>query len=118
LIELLLLNETIVDRPRIDSALTDQGKTLEYQKLIVASTYRTALVFVYSASVHFAISFMTLKSPTGTPEFNAELARVTTLVWPLITLPAMIFNGFTLWKLVSGIRSLTGLKLEEILRTS
>ena len=55
-----------------------------------------------------------LQSPPGTPEFNAELAKMNLLSWPVIALPSTAIMMFALWKLLGGITRLTGMPLEEI----
>jgi len=54
-------------------------------------------------------------SPGGTPEFTAELGRMTWLSWPVIALPSMAVTMAIFWRLMSGIQELTGLELEDLL---
>jgi hypothetical protein len=70
--------------------------------------------FAFSAVLNFALARWLLRSPTGTPEFNAELAKMNLLSWPVIALPSTAIMMFALWRLLSGITRLTGLPLEEI----
>jgi hypothetical protein len=48
-----------------------------------------------------------LKSPPGTPEFNAELGRMNGLSLPVIMLPTMVVTMVVLWKLMSGLTQIT-----------
>jgi hypothetical protein len=57
-----------------------------------------------------------LKSPPGTPEFNAELGRMHVLSWPVIVLPSMVVMMLAFWKLISGLKELTGLTTDDIFR--
>jgi hypothetical protein len=47
--------------------------------------------------------------------YNEKIAKVTGWGFVVIGVPIMIFLFFTLRKLLSGLRSLTGLKDEELM---
>ncbi|HTO02294.1 MAG TPA: MFS transporter, partial [Opitutus sp.] len=66
--------------------------------------------------LNFALARYLLKSPGGTAEFNAELAKMHLLSWPVIVLPSMVMTMFALWRLLSGLKNLTGLTMDEIFR--
>ena len=72
--------------------------------------------FVLSALLNFGLARYMLTSPAGTPEFNAQLGRMNVLSWPVIVLPSMVVTMIIFWQLMSGIKRLTGLGLEEIMR--
>jgi len=59
-----------------------------------------------------------LKSPAGSEAFNAELARMNLLSWPIIALPTMAMTIFALWRLLGGLKRATGLELEELLQAA
>jgi L-amino acid N-acyltransferase YncA len=73
-----------------------------------------AASFLLSSILNFFLAVFILKSPPGTAEFNAELGKMTALSYPVIVIPSMVVLGLALWKLLSGIKALTGLQLEEI----
>ena len=70
-----------------------------------------------SGALGFVLARWLLKSPGGTPEFNAELAKMHWLSWPVIVLPSMAMMMVALWKLTGGITALTGLTTDEIFRS-
>lgn len=116
LVQQLLLNDQVMDLPRIRTALAERSREAEFQQLLRNSTYWLVAAFLLSAVLNFALARYLLKSPSGTPEFNAELARMTVLSWPVIVIPSTGMMMFALWRLIGGIRRLTGLHLDEILR--
>jgi nitrogen fixation/metabolism regulation signal transduction histidine kinase len=79
------------------------------------TTLVLAISFVISAILNFVLAIWILKSPAGTPEFNAELGRMTALSYPVIVLPSMIVMMVAVWMLIRGLKTLTGLQIEQIL---
>jgi len=115
LIQNLLLNESVINMGRIKEKLDQTGKQQEFDTLLQRSTLLFAVSFFLSAILNFGLARYLLKSPTGTPEFNAELGQMTAMSFPVIALPVLVFTGFVFWYLFSGITRITALSKEEIL---
>lgn len=114
LVRQFLYNEQVINIPKVDAALEARGAREAFNRLMRTASYWLVASFVFSAILNFALARWLLKSPTGTPEFNAELAKMNLLSWPVIALPSTAIMMFALWKLLGGITQLTGLPLEEI----
>lgn len=117
LLRQMFYNEQIVDVARVDAALAAHGKAEAFEKLMRRSSVWLALTFIASAPVNFALARYILRSPPGTPEFNAELGRMHMIVWPVIVVPSMIAMMTLFWRLVKGLSQLTGLTTDEIFKT-
>ncbi len=117
LVRALLYNEQAINVARVDAELDRQGNHDQFDRLLQSSTYLLAGSFFLSAVLNFVLARIVIKSPGGSTEFAEELGRMTALSWPVITIPAMIVMLFTLWRLVHGLKTLTGLHLDEILHT-
>jgi hypothetical protein len=117
LVRTILYNDKIINVAAVDAELarTDNGEA--FNKLLVITTWWLAFSFVLSAVLNFALAVALLKSPTGSAEFNKELGVMTAWSYPVIVVPCMIVTMFALWKLLSGIKKLTGLELEAIFKT-
>ena len=85
-----------------------------FKTLISYATALLSLSFFLSAGLNFALAIYIIKSPAGSEAFNQELARMQLLSYPVIVLPSMIMMGFTFYKLLKGVKELTGLGLEDI----
>jgi len=114
LVRQFIYNEQVINIPKVDAALAARGAREAFNRLMRTASYWLVASFVFSAILNFALARWLLKSPTGTPEFNAELAKMNLLSWPVIALPSTAIMMFALWKLLGGITRLTGLPLEEI----
>ena len=116
LVRNLLLNETIINMEKINTQLKLTGRHKDFESLINRSSILFACSFFLSAALNFVLARMILKSPTGSPEFNSELGRMTALSFPVIALPVLVFTGFIFWYLFSGISRITMLSRDEIIR--
>ena len=116
LVHTMLYNPQVIDVPRVDAALAERGNRSGFERLMVTSSYLLTLSFLVSAVLNFGLARYLLRSPSGTPEFNAELGKMHLLSWPVIVLPSMVMTLFALWRLLSGLKSLTRLTMDEIFR--
>lgn len=114
LVHTFLYNEQVIDVPKVDAALAARGTRAGFERLLVTSSYLLTLSFLVSAVLNYGLARYLLKSPAGTPEFNAELGQMQLLSWPVIVLPSMAMTLYALWRLLSGVQKLTGLALEEV----
>jgi hypothetical protein len=115
LVRELILNESVVDVARLDSELDSRGTRADFEKLLRTATLWMSASFALSAVLNFVLARVLLKSPSGTPEFTAELGRMTWLSWPVIALPSMLLTMLIMWRLLGGIHALTGLDMEDLL---
>ncbi len=113
----LVYNEKLIDLPRVEEALSKGNNAVEFTLLMRSTTMILAGSFFLSAVLNFILASVVLKSPTGTPAFNEELGRLTALSYPVIALPSMAVMIFAVLRLVRELRKLTGLSIEEILKT-
>jgi hypothetical protein len=114
----MVFNDQIVDVARVETALAERGQREPFEALMRRSSIWLALSFIVSAPVNFALARYILRSPPGTPEFNAELGKMHLIVWPVIVVPSMIALMIIFWKLLNGLAALTGLTTDEILRNN
>ncbi len=114
LAKMLIMNESVMDVKKIESALDERGTREEFDSALKGATYVVALSFVLSSVLNFALASWIFKSPAGTEEFNAEVGRMTALSFPVIALPATIIMFFAVYKIFGAITRCTGLKIEEI----
>ena len=117
LVKSFLYNDRIMDVAVVNAELEKRQKTSDFDRLLVITTWLLAASFVVSSVLNFFLAVYLLKSPSGTPAFNQELARMTALSYPVIVVPSMGVTALALWKLLSGIKNLTGLPLEQIFKT-
>jgi hypothetical protein len=115
LVSQFLLNDQVINMPRINAALDERGARPHFNALLRRSSALLAGSFVVSAILNFLLARAIITAMPDTPEFNAQLGRMTWMSWPVIVLPSMVMIMFALWKLLKGVERLTELKFEEIM---
>lgn len=116
LIRTLLYNPEIMDVDRVQAALREHQAEAAFEKLLVLCTWLLAGSFLLSAVLNFILARWIVVSPSGTDAFNAEVSKMMAWSWPVIAIPSMAIMLFALFKLVGGIKQMTGLELEQVLR--
>jgi len=111
---LIFHQENIFDLQRLDGALALRGTRPQYETLLTRFSYGLSLSFFLSAVLNFVLARILLVSPSGTPEFNAELGKMTLLSWPVIVVPSLAMTFGLIWWLVRGIYHLTGLHSNDL----
>jgi hypothetical protein len=117
LLKALFYNEAIMDVPRIEAALRERGAETAFATIMRRATVLVAVSFFVSGALNFVLARHLLRSPGGTPEFNAELAKMHWLSWPIIAVPSMAMMIVALWQLLKGVETLTGLTADDVFRT-
>ncbi|SMF69414.1 VC0807 family protein [Pseudobacteriovorax antillogorgiicola] len=115
LVKKLLFNENIINVNLVHERLANKNNETAFEKLLVQTSYLLASSFFLSAFLNFALAKYILVSEPGSQAFNEELGQMTALSWPVIVIPSMIVMFFALYKLLNGIKKLTGLSLEEVM---
>lgn len=110
----IFYNDQIIDVAKIDARLAERNQAEAFAALMRRTSVWLALAFIATAPLNFFLARYVLRSPPGTPEFNAELGRMHVLVWPVVAIPSMIVMMFLFWHLVKGLSALTGLTTDEI----
>lgn len=117
LIRTILYNDLVMNTERINAELERSQNTRNFDSLLSKSTIILSASFFLSSFLNFVLAKSIVISPPGSPGYNQELGRMTLLSYPVIVVPSMIVMGFTIWYLFHGIKRLTDLNLEQILRT-
>lgn len=115
LVREMLYNPQVIDVDRIDAALAERNARPSFDRLLREASYLLTFSFLISAILNYALARYLLKSPTGTEAFNSELAQMNLLSWPVIVLPSTAMSMYALWRLLGGIRRITGLELEQLM---
>ena len=116
IINFLLLRDEFIDVDRLNRELEARNNRTAFDKLLGRCTYLLAFSFLVSAILNYVLARMIVVSPSGTEAFNDELGRMTLWSMLVIVVPCMIIMMVALFYLFRGIKDLTGLELEVLLR--
>lgn len=122
LIKLMVVDTGALDMERIGEKLRQLGTESRFMVHLRKSTKLLAVSFAISSLLNFVIAMRVFVAiDLSLPELerqailNEQIAEMTWLGFAFIALPLMVFTFFIMWYVISGIRRLTGLKLEEIM---
>lgn len=114
LARVLLLNDAVLNTAKLDLALQARGARAQFDNALKKATYALSAAFLLSSALNFALALHIFKSPAGTPEFNAEVGRMTALSFPVIVLPVTVIMVCVMFGLISAITKCTGLTLDDL----
>lgn len=116
LVRFILMNEQVMDVPKVEQALDERQNRGAFDALLRRSTLLIAASFLLSAILNFLLARWVVKTDPNVDAaaFNDELGRMTALSFPVISIPVMLVTFGALFYLVNGLTKLTGLKLEDL----
>lgn len=115
LIRSLLFSPELFDVELIENSLDEKGTRSDFENVISSCTVWVVGSFILSAILNYVLAEWLVKSPSGTPEFNSEIGKMTALSWPVIALPTTAVMMVALMKLMKGIEKATGHNLDDVL---
>ena len=122
-VQTLLLNPQLMNLDALEQKLKERDNEFAFRKHIRVSTRMLSTSFFLSAVFNFLLArhiFIPLDSSlTDTAKsvlLNEQIAKMTSYAIAVIMIPSVAILSFILWHLLKGIRDLTGLKTDEILK--
>lgn len=116
LVRFFLLNPEVVHLDRIEEKIAEKDARPQFDRLIQTSTWLVAASFFLSTILNYVLARIIVVSPAGTAAFNAELGKLQGLSYIVIVVPSMAVLIVALFRLFGGLRRLTGLEWEEMIR--
>ncbi len=120
LIRVFLYNDSIFDIPKIEAKVAALGEGAGYDRLLLGATRLFALSFLISSALNLVLAqwFFHGFDPAAKDAlevYNGIVAKITGWGFAVIGAPIVVFLFFTLTRLLSGLRRLTGLTDKELL---
>ena len=115
LVKVFLYNDKIMHIDKVDEQLEKLGNQDRFNRALSVASGIVALSFLVSSILNYALAKYLLVSPPGTPEYTAELGKMTALSFPVIAVPATLVMIVAMFYLFRQITRLTQLTLEEII---
>jgi hypothetical protein len=122
-VKTFILNPATMNVDKIEERLKANNKESEFQTHLATSTRLLAASFFLSALLNFVLAERiftpldpALDSEARAIALNQQIAQMTTWSTAVILIPSMIFLIGILWHLLRGIRQMTGMPTEEIMK--
>ena len=116
LIHTFIFNDKVFDVCRINRALETNNCQAKFDQLLINASWILAGSFFLSSLLNYLLAIILLTAEPGTVSFNQQLGKMTALSFPVIALPAMTVMMGNIFYLFRGIKKLTGLDLESIVK--
>ncbi|MGH1543111.1 MAG: VC0807 family protein [Arenicella sp.] len=117
LVKMFLYNDTVLEVDKVAAALEQNQAQSNFNRIMRNATWMLAGSFFLSATLNYALAKFLVTSPSGTEEFNSQLGSMNLWSYPVIVLPCMVVMIYAMFYIFRNIKSLTGLPLEEIVRS-
>lgn len=118
LVRTILLNPAMVDVGLLREKLESHGASQAFETRLLKASWMLSSTFFFSSAMNYFLATYIVVSPAGTPEFNAELGRLTLLSYPFIALPSMAMMVFIIYYLSRTTRELTGLSFTDFMNVA
>jgi hypothetical protein len=123
LVQTFLLNPQTMNLELIEAKLEEFGKRQEFKTHLIYSTQLLSCSFFLSAILNFTLAQYIFKPFDANLAdvdksilLNQQIAQMTSWSAIVIVIPSTLFLIYILWHLLRGIRQLTGLSTEQILK--
>lgn len=117
LIKIFLFNDQMINTEKVNQALKAHHAEKHFEQRLIKATYMFSGSMLLSAILNYILAVVVVTAPAGSMEFNEQLGKMTALSFPVIALPVTVVMMFALFYLFRGVTQLTGLPLEDIVRT-
>lgn len=106
----------VLDMEKVDGAVKTRAGRLRLQAVTVRASYMLVALLFALAAASYILTLIVIVSPTGTPGFNLEYARLRLISLPAITLPLVTGITGILYYLAESITKVTKLEFDDILK--
>ncbi len=122
--KILLFQSGAFDQELLETKITENNNEVAFLKQINFSTYLLSLSFFLSSLLNYilALRVFTLIDKKLLPEqqkevLNHQIADMNWMGMLVISVPLLFFLGFILWDFFRNIKKLSGLTLEDLVKT-
>lgn len=117
LVKVFLYNDSVLHVDKVSEALEHNNNTQNFDRVLKNATTMLAGSFFLSATLNYLLAKILITSPTGTAEFNDQLGSMNLWSYPVIVVPCMIIMIYAMFYIFRNITKLTGMKLEDVVRS-
>lgn len=115
LLKTFLFNDQIFDTEKIQRHIDNPRKEKQLKGHFKVANTLLVFSFLISSVLNYILASQIVKSPGGTEAFNNEMATLTWVSYIVIAIPSLAISVFALWRLIKGLKELTGLDFMGLL---
>ena len=114
LIKELIYNPVLFNINKINANFPE-NRNDDFNKIFYHSTYLISASFLLSSIIQFFLASYIVTVDPGHSDFNNQVGTMTWVSYFVVMAPCMSMFGYALWKLIVGIKRITGLETDQIL---
>ena len=114
LVKELIYNPVLFNIKKINENFPGNSND-DFNKIFYHSTYLISASFLLSSIIQFFLASYIVTVDPGHSDFNNQVGTMTWVSYFVVMAPCMSMFGFALWKLIMGIKRITGLETNQIL---
>ena len=114
LVKELIYNPVLFNIKKINENFPENSND-DFNKIFYHSTYLISASFLLSSIIQFFLASFIVTVDPGHSDFNNQVGTMTWVSYFVVMAPCMSMFGFALWKLIVGIKRITGLETDQIL---
>ena len=114
LVKELIYNPVLFNIKKINENFPGNSND-DFNKIFYHSTYLISASFLLSSIIQFFLASYIVTVDPGHSDFNNQVGTMTWVSYFVVMAPCMSMFGFALWKLIVGIKRITGLETDQIL---
>ena len=114
LLKELIYNPVLFNINKINENFPEDSND-DFNKIFYHSTYLISASFLLSSIIQFFLASYIVTVDPGHSDFNNQVGTMTWVSYFVVMAPCMSMFGFALWKLIVGIKRITGLETNQIL---
>ena len=114
LVKELIYNPVLFNIKKINENFSENNND-DFNKIFYHSTYLISASFLLSSIIQFFLASYIVTVDPGHSDFNNQVGTMTWVSYFVVMAPCMSMFGFALWKLIVGIKRITGLETDQIL---
>ena len=114
LVKELIYNPVLFNIKKINENFPENSND-DFNKIFYHSTYLISASFLLSSIIQFFLASYIVTVDPGHSDFNNQVGTMTWVSYFVVMAPCMSMFGFALWKLIVGIKRITGLETDQIL---
>ncbi len=117
LVKTLLYNRKVMHVDLVEERLNENNKKADFEKTLRLTTWCLGASFFVSSVLNFVLARVLVKThpEVDMAQYNEELGAMLTWSWVVIVIPSMAVSITAVVILIRGIKSNTGLMLEQIM---
>jgi len=115
LMRTFIYNEAIFNTGVINNKLNEINKLSDFNKVLEKSSYLIVLAFFFSSIIQFVLASIIVTVDPGHIDFNDQVGTMTWVSYFVVMIPSLLMFGISIYRMVMGIKELTGFKTEDFL---